>query len=35
MDQEQLIEWSNGAREYSLQAVDLDETRKQYVKMFG
>jgi glycosyltransferase involved in cell wall biosynthesis len=34
MNQEQLNEWSDGAREYSLQAVDLDKTKKQYKKMF-
>jgi glycosyltransferase involved in cell wall biosynthesis len=35
MDQLQLEEWSNAAREYALQAVDMNETRKQYAKMFG
>ncbi len=35
MKQEQLIEWSNGARKHALQAVDLEETRKQYEEMFG
>ncbi|HMK26070.1 MAG TPA: glycosyltransferase [Chitinophagaceae bacterium] len=34
MDQLQLKEWSNGAREYAMQAVDLDKTRQQYLEMF-
>ena len=34
MNQEQLTEWSNGAREYALKAVDMDRTRKEYGEMF-
>jgi glycosyltransferase involved in cell wall biosynthesis len=34
MDNEQLKEWSDGARKYALQAVNLEKTRKQYEEMF-
>lgn len=34
MDQQQLKEWSNGAREYALQAVDMNAAKKQYREMF-
>ena len=34
MNQEQLTKWSDGAREYTLQAVDMNTTRKQYEEMF-
>lgn len=30
----ELGEWSNAAREYSLKAVDLEKTKKQYLEMF-
>jgi len=35
MNQEQLNEWSNAAREYALNAVDIYKIRKQYEVMFG
>jgi glycosyltransferase involved in cell wall biosynthesis len=34
MDTLQLKEWSHAAREHGLQALDMNETRKQYAKMF-
>ena len=35
MNQEQLNQWSDGSRNYALQAVDIEETRRQYKAMFG
>ena len=34
MNQEQLQEWSDGAREYALKAVDMERTRREYEEMW-
>jgi len=35
MNQEQLNEWSNAAREYAIKAIDMNVIRKEYEVMFG
>lgn len=35
MDQQELTEWSEGAKAYAEAAIDLEEIRKQYRAMFG
>ena len=34
MDKDELIRWSDGAHEYAEKAIDVDEIRRQYKRMF-